>query len=74
MAEKHGLPLYCGEYGCLPTIPRAMRMQWYKDAVRVMEERGIAHAAWDCKGHFGIIDRDTSTIDWELVHILTGKN
>ena len=73
VADAHGLPLYCGEFGCLPTIPRAMRLQWYRDAVQVMESAGVAHAAWDLKGHFGIVERDSNAIDWELTAVLAGQ-
>jgi endoglucanase len=74
VANAHGLPLYCGEYGCLPTIPREMRLRWYRDTVGILEAADVSHAAWDLKGHFGIIDRDTSAIDWELTGILTTRN
>jgi endoglucanase len=72
VAKAHNLPLYCGEYGCLPTVPRDMRLQWYRDVVEIMETAGVAHAAWDLKGLFGIMDRDTGTVDGEVVEILVG--
>jgi endoglucanase len=74
VAEKHNLPLYCGEFGCLSTVPRDIRMKWYQDAVHIMEAKGIAYAAWDYKGNFNIVDRDSHLVDWELIHILTDQN
>ena len=70
VAHKLGLPLYCGEFGCLPSVPRDLRLRWYRDAIHVMSSNHIAYAAWDYKGDFGIIDRDTGDVDLELTAIL----
>lgn len=77
-AKELGLPLYCGEFGCLPSIPREMRLQYYKDLVQIFNENGIAYAAWDYKGDFGIqhYDREKSInleADSDLIKILGGK-
>ena len=73
VADAHGLRLYCGEFGCLPTVPREIRLKWYSDIVQVMEKMGVACAAWDYKGQFYLVDYDSDKIDWELARILTGK-
>lgn len=57
IAREHNLPLYCGEWGCLPTVPEDLRLRWYSDVRTVLEENGIAWAHWDYKGGFGIVDR-----------------
>lgn len=57
-----GLPLYCGEFGCIELCPHEVRSAWYRDIVWVFKEHGIAWANWDYKGGFGIITpsgRDT---------------
>jgi len=58
VARKYDLPLYCGEWGALPTVPREARMLWYADVRSVLEENNIAWANWDYKGGFGIIAGD----------------
>jgi endoglucanase len=56
LARKTGLPLYCGEWGALPTVPEKDRLRWYSDMRSVLEEHGIAWTTWDYKGGFGIVD------------------
>jgi endoglucanase len=48
--------LYCGEFGCLPTVPRAARLAYYRDLVGVFESAGMAWANWEYKGDFGICE------------------
>lgn len=72
LADSLKLPLYCGEFGCLPSVPREIRLQWYKDMVSLLEENHIAWANWDYKGGFGIVHQGGP--DNELIAILTGKN
>ncbi len=55
-AKKLGLQLYCGEFGCLPTVPRAARLAYYRDLIGVFEANGIAWANWEYKGDFGIAE------------------
>jgi endoglucanase len=55
-AKELGLQLYCGEFGCLPTVPREMRLAYYHDIVSVFEKNGIAWANWEYKGDFGIFE------------------
>lgn len=70
LADSLKLPLYCGEFGCLPSAPREMRLQWYKDMVSLLEENNIAWANWDYKGGFGIVFKGEP--DKDLIKILTG--
>ncbi|WP_415909405.1 glycoside hydrolase family 5 protein [Oleiharenicola sp. Vm1] len=56
-ARELGLQLYCGEFGCLPTVPRADRLRYYRDFVGVLESEGLAWANWDYKGNFGLFER-----------------
>jgi len=79
-AKELGLQLYCGEYGCLPTVPRAARLAYYKDIVGVLESEGVAWANWEYKGNFGIFEwhDDGKNIfigapDDVLIGILTGS-
>ncbi|MHC5055398.1 MAG: glycoside hydrolase family 5 protein [Planctomycetota bacterium] len=70
VAETEGLPLYCGEWGCIHSAPRADRLRWYADMVRVLEDRDIGWATWDYKGGFGIVK--DGEVDSELAGVLLG--
>jgi endoglucanase len=72
LAEKLDLPLYCGEWGALPTTDREARMQWYRDVRSNLEKHGIAWANWDYKGGFGILTRNGEP-DREFIRILLGR-
>ena len=77
-AKALNLPLYCGEFGCLPTVDRGMRLQYYRDITSVFRKNNMGYAAWDYKGDFAIVpyDREKDTdldTDKELISILTGK-
>ncbi|HOS84993.1 MAG TPA: hypothetical protein PK199_08765, partial [Bacteroidales bacterium] len=74
-AKKTGLRLYCNEFGCLPTVTRSQRLQYYTDLIDVLQSHNIAYAAWDYKGDFGIRQWDKQSytngeIDNELVGVL----
>jgi endoglucanase len=71
-AQKTGLPLYCGEWGCLPVVPAESRLAWYRDMVSVLNEKGIGWATWDYKGGFGLRKRDGKP-DQELTDMLITK-
>jgi endoglucanase len=72
LAKKLDLPLYCGEWGALPTTPRDVRMQWYRDMRANLEKHGIAWANWDYKGGFGILGRDGQP-DREFISVLLSR-
>jgi len=72
LAKKLDLPLYCGEWGALPTTPREVRMQWYRDVRANLEKHGIAWANWDYKGGFGIVGRGGQP-DREFINVLLGQ-
>ncbi|KAA2240949.1 glycoside hydrolase family 5 protein [Chitinophaga agrisoli] len=59
LAQRLHLPLYCGEWGCLNTVPRKDRLNWYKDVRKVLEQNNIAWSNWGYKGKgFGIVGED----------------
>ena len=58
LAEAHGHPLYCGEYGVIDLASDATAVSWYRDIHAAFERCGIARAAWSYKGmDFGLTDR-----------------
>ena len=70
VAKKYGLPLYCGEWGCLDTAPAKDRLQWFSDVRSVFEENNIAWTTWDYKGGFGIRSSDGKTDYTDLIDVL----
>jgi endoglucanase len=57
-AKSKNLQLYCGEFGCLPTVERKDRLQYYSDIISAFEENDIAWCNWEYKGDFGIYHFD----------------
>jgi endoglucanase len=55
-AKELGLQLYCGEFGCLPSVPRSERLAYYRDIVGAFESNGMAWANWEYKGDFGLYE------------------
>lgn len=74
-ARQLHLQLYCGEFGCLPTVEREDRLAYYKDLVAIFEENGMAWSNWEFKADFGIVAFDTAAQkdgppDRELISVL----
>ncbi len=77
-ARELGLQLYCGEFGCLPTVPRAARLAYYRDIVGLFESEGIAWSNWEYKGEFGLFkwqadSRRAGAPDTGLINALMQK-
>jgi endoglucanase len=70
-AKELNLQLYCGEWGCLPTVPRESFLAWYGDMRSILESHDIGWTNWDYKGGFGIVDRqnDYKPVD-DLIKVL----
>jgi endoglucanase len=74
-AKSKNLQLYCGEFGCLPTVDRKDRLKFYTDMMTAFEKNHIAWCNWEYKGDFGIYffdaEKKISLLpDFELIHIL----
>ena len=72
IAKQYGVPLNCGEWGCLTTVPDAARFQWFRDVKSVLEENNISWTTWEYKSDFGIINKKGQE-EKELIKILVGK-
>jgi endoglucanase len=70
LARSKRLKLYCGEFGCLPSVRRTIRLQWYKDVRYILEQNNIAWANWDYKGAFSIYNQQTGSVDNNLIKVL----
>ena len=69
-AAERNLPLYCGEFGCYPSIPMELRQKVYRDWIAVFEENNIAWAHWNYKNDFPVVDAETLEPVRELVDIM----
>jgi endoglucanase len=72
-AKDRGLQVYCGEWGCRPTVPRKDFITWYRDMRSILEELDIAWTIWDYKGGFGIVDQDNKPVK-DLIKVLTKES
>ncbi|MCU0246759.1 MAG: glycoside hydrolase family 5 protein [Bryobacter sp.] len=54
-SRRLGLPLYCGEWGCIDRAPMESRVRWFRDVRSVFEAHQIAWTTWDYKGGFGLL-------------------
>jgi len=72
LSKKLDLPLYCGEWSALSTVPRQARMQWYRDMRANLEKHNIAWANWDYRGGFGFVGRGNQP-DQEFIQVLVGQ-
>ncbi len=76
-AREKKLQLYCGEFGCMPTVDREQRLKFYKDQVAAFEENGVAWCNWEYQGDFGIYRWDSASLkslepDSSLIAVLLG--
>ena len=70
VAEHSGLPLYCGEWGCIRNAPRDDRLRWHTDMISILARHGIGWAVYSYWSRFGAVQTGEG-IDEELVGILT---
>lgn len=73
VANKYGLPIYCGEFGVYSETPQGPRMRWYEDVQDLFEKHGIGYANWNYKSDgFGLVNAADEPQD-PLINILLGK-
>ena len=74
VAKRYGIPVYCGEYGCLSDeVNDEARYRWLTDMNDVFDELGIARAVWcyrEGEGGFGILSGLTGPIDQSMLDAL----
>lgn len=70
-AEKHNVPLYCGEYGVIDRACPEAAVRWYRDIHAMFEKHGIGRAAWSYKEmDFGLIGEHYADVLDELIALL----
>ena len=71
-ADKNGLKLYCGEFGCYPSTDIEIRKRLYKDWISIFDKYDIAWSHWNYKNDFPVVDEDLEPIT-ELLNILVPR-
>ena len=67
-ADKHGIPLYCGEYGVIDICSPEDTVKWFRSINSVFEKYGISRCAWTYKGmDFGFTDSRLDSVREELL-------
>ena len=70
-AEKHNVPLYCGEYGVIDQAPADSAARWVKDIHDAFVKYGIGRSLWNYKEKdFGIIGPHYDSVRDEMVKSL----
>ncbi len=70
-AKKNNTELYCGEYGVIDVVSPEDTVKWYKIIHRVLDNYGIARAAWSYKEmDFGLSDARLDSVRDELLWYL----
>ena len=74
-AEKHGVPLYCGEYGVIDLASPEDTLKWYRLINAAFDKYGIGRAAWSYRRmDFGLSDERMNGVREELIKAAFGKN
>jgi len=69
-SEKHGRPLFMGEFGAYSKADMASRVRWTAFMARAAEERGFSWAYWEFGSGFGVYDRTKAAWNEELLQAL----
>lgn len=70
-AKENNTELYCGEYGMIDVATPEDTLKWYKSINKVLENHGIARAAWSYKEmDFGLSDARMDEVREELLKYL----
>ncbi len=55
--EKHGVPVLCGEFGCIAKADPQTRKNWTRDIMGILKKYGISFTYWNYKDKdFGLVD------------------
>ena len=71
VAERKGVPLYCGEYGVIDCAAPEDAVAWYRMIHAAFRHYGIGHAAWSYREmDFGLSDARLDAVRSELIRYL----
>ena len=70
-ARRHGVDIYCGEYGVIDRVEPEDAVKWFKVIHDVFEKHNIARAAWSYREmDFGLSDSRMDAVRDELIKYL----
>lgn len=69
-AKSKGLRLYCGEFGCLPSVGEKSRLAWTKDIVDLCLENDIPYSYWEYNNIFGFSNAQGNVYNQSLLDCL----
>jgi len=57
-SRQRNVPIYCGEFGVMQTVPQEDRARWYQIVAEALDSRNISRTGWDYLGFagFGVFD------------------
>ena len=68
--EKHGKPMYCGEYGVIDNADAESRGNWTEDVSDFLLENGIGRAVWSYKQMgFKLVDMERKIANERLIKV-----
>lgn len=71
IAEKRGVPLYCGEYGVIDRADPKDAVEWFRAISKVFERHNVGRAAWSYRQmDFGIDDERYDEVRKELLKLM----
>lgn len=63
-----GVGVHCGECGAHNRTPHDVFLNWFRDVLESLAERGIGYALWNFRGSFGVIDSRRDDVAYEDWH------
>lgn len=45
--DKHGVPVYCGEFGCSQSVPEESGTRWVKDVAEILNSKDLHWTYWN---------------------------
>lgn len=67
-AERAGIGVIVGEFGCFNKTPHDVALRWLEDSLANWRECGWGWALWNFRGSFGILDSGRGDVDYEDFH------
>lgn len=69
-ADKHGVPLFLGEFGISDKAPASTRVSWTLAVASEANALNISYGYWEFASGFGIYDLNTSSWNEDMVNAL----
>lgn len=67
-AERAGIGVIVGEFGCFNKTPHDVALRWLEDSLANWRKCGWGWALWNFRGSFGILDSGRDDVDYEDFH------